>query len=109
MRSKIITAPGVAALLLALVIPIRVTSAQQGQAQTQAPAQKAEQDQKAAHERPGREEHPSIEMAIADLQKTRTLLVEHASNDFGGQKVIAIKHIDQAIEELRQALTYDKK
>jgi hypothetical protein len=54
------------------------------------------------------EKHPEIQAAIRHLQQAKNNL-EHANHDFGGHRVKAIEHVNQALEELNQALNYDKK
>jgi hypothetical protein len=54
------------------------------------------------------ERHPEIQAAIRHLQQAKNNL-EHANHDFGGHRVKAIEHVNQALEELNQALNYDKK
>ena len=54
------------------------------------------------------EEHPRMHVALFELRQARTELKE-AKHDFGGHRVKAVKHIDQAIAELQLALKFDKK
>jgi hypothetical protein len=35
--------------------------------------------------------------------------LQHAAHDFGGHREAAIKSIDEALNQLNQALAYDKK
>ncbi|MGH7838172.1 MAG: hypothetical protein ACREQC_10190 [Candidatus Binataceae bacterium] len=53
------------------------------------------------------EAHPEIRNAIQSLRMARNHL-QHASHDFGGHRVDAIKAIDEAIEQLQTCLKYDK-
>lgn len=55
-----------------------------------------------------REKHPEIESAMNHLRQAKQNL-EHAAHDFGGHRATALKHVDEALEECRQALAYDKK
>lgn len=55
-----------------------------------------------------REKHPEIDAAMMHLREAKKNL-EHAAHDFGGHRVTALKHIDEALEECRQALEFDKK
>jgi len=57
---------------------------------------------------PHKERHPSIRGAINALEKAKVDL-EHAAHDFGGHRAEALKAVDYAIKQLRQALEYDKK
>jgi cysteine sulfinate desulfinase/cysteine desulfurase-like protein len=57
--------------------------------------------------REGREAHPAIRAAIQALERAKADL-QHASHDFGGHREDALKACDQAIQQLRQALQYDK-
>ena len=49
------------------------------------------------------ERHPEIRKAQKALAQAKDAL-EHAAHDFGGHRVKAIEHIDQAQDELRMAL-----
>lgn len=53
------------------------------------------------------EHHPAIRRAIAALEAAKTDM-QHASHDFGGHRVAALAECDKAIEQLREALKYDK-
>jgi Skp family chaperone for outer membrane proteins len=55
-----------------------------------------------------KEQHPEIAAAMHHLKEAKESL-EHANHDFGGHRVAALKHINEAIEECRQALEFDKK
>jgi len=57
---------------------------------------------------PAFEKHPEIEDALRALHNARTHL-EHAAHDFGGHRVNALKHVNEALEECRLALEADKK
>jgi hypothetical protein len=54
------------------------------------------------------EGHPIIRKSLRHLRQTKNLLAKGA-HDFGGHRVKAIGHIDQAIRELEAALNFDKK
>jgi hypothetical protein len=54
-----------------------------------------------------RERHPEIRKALRALQRTRTDL-NNAAHDFHGHKAAALRHIDEAIAELRAALSSDR-
>ncbi|HUA00487.1 MAG TPA: hypothetical protein VMB02_09170 [Candidatus Aquilonibacter sp.] len=56
---------------------------------------------------PAPEHHAEIHDAIAALQNARDHL-DHAGHDFGGHRVDAIHSIDQALEQLRICLKYDR-
>jgi len=56
----------------------------------------------------GRERHPEIRQAIRHLQMAKDAL-QNAKHDFGGHRVEALKHTDQAIEECHKALESDEK
>jgi hypothetical protein len=58
--------------------------------------------------RAGRERHPEIRKAISALEAAKNDL-KRASHDFGGHRESALKACDEAINQLRQALEYDKK
>jgi hypothetical protein len=54
-----------------------------------------------------REAHPQINAAIRALENAKDHL-QKAAHDFGGHRVEAIAAIDRALEQLRQALQFDK-
>ena len=54
------------------------------------------------------EAHPMIRKAQKQLQNAKTTL-QHADKDFGGHRVAAIGHINEALAELDLALQADKK
>jgi hypothetical protein len=72
-----------------------------------APATPA-QDNDKMEKREGRERHPEIRKAIEQLKRAKADM-QHASHDFGGHRDAALKACDEAIEQLQQALNYDKK
>ncbi len=55
-----------------------------------------------------REGHPHIRAAIRELQQAKREL-QTAAHDFGGHREDALKACDEAINQLQQALQYDKK
>ena len=54
------------------------------------------------------EDHPHIEAAIKSLEDAKHHL-ETAAHDFGGHRAKALDHTQQALNECREALKYDKK
>jgi hypothetical protein len=60
------------------------------------------------HERYRKElqEHPRIAHALVELHRTREYL-EKAPHDFGGHKAAAIRQVDDAIKQLREAIKFD--
>ena len=56
----------------------------------------------------GGEQHPVIQKAIQQLQTVRSELQNQAAHDFQGHRENAIKHIDQALDELNKALQADQ-
>jgi len=54
------------------------------------------------------ERHPEIHAAMRKLKGAKEDL-EKAAHDYGGHRVKAIKAIDRALEELKDALESDKK
>lgn len=54
------------------------------------------------------EQHPEIESAMNHLREAKQNL-EHAAHDFGGHRASALKHVNEALDECRQAMSYDKK
>jgi len=69
----------------------------------EAPAAPAAETVKPAH----KEHHPEIHHAIHKLKGAKADL-EKATHDYAGHRVAAIKLIDQALEELKEALESDK-
>jgi len=67
------------------------------------------QDRDRDKDRGGREEHPVIEESIRQLEHVKDELEHKAAHDFKGHRVAAIRHIDQALDELYTALEVDKK
>ncbi len=55
-----------------------------------------------------RERHPEIHAAMNHLREAKQNL-EHAAHDFGGHRANALKHVNEALEECRLALEFDKK
>lgn len=55
-----------------------------------------------------KEGHPEIHAAMDHLREAKNNL-EHANHDFGGHRVKAIEHVNQALAECEQALNFDKK
>lgn len=53
------------------------------------------------------EPHPEINAAIRALERAKNHL-QKAAHDFGGHRVEAIQAIDAALNQLRQALQFDK-
>ena len=72
-----------------------------------APQYGAPQEQREMN-RGGKEQHPEIRDAIRALENARNHL-QKAAHDFGGHRAKALEHVNQALEECRQALQYDKK
>lgn len=96
--NKIVTIVAVAAFAGALSLPV-ATAADPGPtgaktSSTTAPPQR-------------RERHPEIRDAMRLLSQAQDHL-NHAAHDFGGHRVAAMKHINEAIEELRAADAYDR-
>lgn len=54
------------------------------------------------------ERHPEIRRAQRFLGQAKNAL-EHAAHDYAGHRVKAIEHINEAEEELRQALESDRR
>jgi len=71
-----------------------------------APAAHAQQPQGAQAQKG--ERHPEIRRALHALERAKNDL-EHAAHDFGGHRAQALQLVNQAIDQLHQALQYDKK
>jgi hypothetical protein len=57
--------------------------------------------------RRGAERHPAIRRAIVALEEAKVDM-KNAAHDFGGHRVAALEECDKAIEQLKEALKYDK-
>lgn len=76
---------------------------------TSAAQEKQEKKEKpAVAKKEAMEQHPQIAGAMQHLREAKENL-EHAAHDFGGHRAAALKHVNEALEECRQALAYDKK
>ena len=85
---------------MAFVAPVRAQDADN--APQSQPAQRG-------HMRRARgEAHPVIMRAIRQLQNTKMILQKDGAHDFDGHRVQAIKEIDEAMNQLKQALQADK-
>ena len=78
---------------------------------TAAPVLAVSGGQMSAPSAPGQkgEQHPVIRAAIKDLERTKDNLQNKAAQDFGGHRLKAIKAIDEALQELKQALEFEPK
>jgi len=56
----------------------------------------------------GKEDHPHIGSAIKALENAKNQL-SAAAHDFDGHRAKALEHVNQALEECREALRSDKK
>jgi len=93
MKKALLALAAAAALVLAVVLPFNTTARATG---TPAPAaQKGER-------------HPEIRMAIRHLEQAKESL-EKAAHDFGGHRVKALEHVNQALEECHRAMETDEK
>jgi hypothetical protein len=57
--------------------------------------------------RQGKERHPALMVAMRALQRAKGALV-HANRDFGGHRTKAVQLTEQAMQEIQQAIQYDK-
>jgi hypothetical protein len=60
-------------------------------------------------QRQRKDNFPAIHEAIQQLQHAKQTLTNEAAGDFHGHKQNAIKHIDEAIQELRLGIQGDRK
>jgi hypothetical protein len=99
MKTKWTTFAAAALLSLVVAAPtsILAQATSSGQASGQTPAKKQ-----------GGERHPVIHKSINQLERVKGELQQEASRDFGGHRAKAVGHINQALQELQQALQADK-
>ena len=71
-------------------------------------AAQEKKEKPAVEKKEAMEQHPQIAAAMQHLREAKQNL-EHAAHDFGGHRAAALKHVNEALEECRQALAYDKK
>lgn len=104
MVRKVVTILAASAFVLALSLPLVTKAAPPKPAKAPAATSlNIPQDKDDA-----KEPHPEIRRAIRELEATKAGLAKYGAHDFGGHRVKAIDHIDQALAELHQALQYDK-
>lgn len=89
-------------LLSAGMLPVAL----QAQPRTSQPAAPAVAAQ-AQPRKQGQERHPEIRAAIRALENAKHHL-ESGSHDFSGHRVKALEHVNQALQECREALQADK-
>jgi hypothetical protein len=87
--------------VLALAGTMALAQGNSGNANGMQHGNKAERGERA-------ERHPEIRKAMRQLEAAKDSL-QHAAHDFGGHREAAIKSIDEALNQLNQALAYDKK
>lgn len=92
-----------AILVLALTLPVSAPAAPAPHHPVVAAASRSTAPAAAAQ----RERHPEIRAAMESLHQAHESL-EHADHDFGGHRVAAMKHIEQATHELQLCLKYDR-
>ncbi|HXZ96907.1 MAG TPA: hypothetical protein VEG37_07685 [Burkholderiales bacterium] len=69
----------------------------------------ADQGTQAAPNKPEKgERHPEMKHALHALERAKGDL-EHAAHDFGGHRAKALELTEQAIQEVKAGLAYDKK
>lgn len=101
---RILTILAASAFVLALSLPLVTKAVPPKPAKaTSASALTVPQDRDNA-----KEAHPEIRAAIRQLEGAKAGLEKYGAHDFGGHRVKAIDHINQALSELKQALQYDK-
>ncbi len=99
MKMRVVSVFAAVVLILALTLPVMTSAAPPNGKATTVTTQ---------GDKRGAERHPHIRAAIRELQAAKHEL-ETAAHDFGGHRVEAIKAVDEAIKQLREALEYDKK
>ncbi len=55
-----------------------------------------------------REKHPEIMRAMRNLEQAKRNL-QNGAHDFGGHRAKALEHTEQALQECREALKFDKR
>ena len=90
-------------IALPSVLALALTLSTSALAQAPAPAPKGGQMGGA-----GKEDHPHIEAAMKALENAKHQL-ETAAQDFSGHRAKALEHVNQALDECREALKADKK
>jgi hypothetical protein len=95
MARRILTVIVIAAVFAWTAAPVLVVSG----GQTSAPSAPGQQG----------EQHPVIRGAIKDLERAKGSLEKRAAHDFGGHRLKAIAAIDEALQELKQALEFEPK
>lgn len=100
------TIAGIAVLIFALAVSIRVLPSLRAASPQPAPAVAAQPVAAAAAAMPA-EPHPEIRAAIAALRQAQHHL-QHGAHDFGGHRAEALRLTDQALQQCRAALSYDR-
>ena len=96
MKKRYSSILAVAAMAFALTIPVSISAAPPAPKPQPAPAAT-----------PAPEPHPEIRDAIDSLRRAKEHL-NHASHDFQGHRVDAIRAIDNAIAQLQICMKYDR-
>ncbi|MGC1483019.1 MAG: hypothetical protein WA789_04430 [Candidatus Acidiferrum sp.] len=104
MRTRILIAIALGALVVAFAY---TASAPAAPNEASANALPAAVPQPNAAPATAAERHPEIHEAIEALRHAKEHL-EHASHDFGGHRVEAIRATDAAIHQLEECLRYDR-
>ncbi len=94
MKHWLSSSVAVAGLVFALSFPVAVPAAPRTPQPKPAPARAA-----------AAEPHPEIRAALANLREAREHLA-HGAHDFGGHRVAAMQHVDEAIREAETCLKY---
>ena len=105
MRERLLKALVAVALVVSLAIPLATWAGPQGGAAGQG----GQAGGAAKMGQAGRERHPVIRRAIAQLGAVKKNLNTEAASDFEGHRANPVEHIEQALAELRLALKSDVK
>jgi hypothetical protein len=97
MHKRLTTAIVATLLIVALAVPLATLAGPEGGGGQGTPGAKK-----------GGERHPEIREAMRQLQHARVTLQRDAARDFEGHRAKAVKHVDEALAELRLALQSDK-
>ncbi|HEV2500954.1 MAG TPA: hypothetical protein VGY31_15400 [Terriglobia bacterium] len=110
MKRNVVASLAVLAFAVAMVFPVRAALRAAGTPHPTPAPRPAAAAMPAASPAPAAmpaEPHPEIRAAMAALENARNHLA-HGAHDFGGHRASALDLTNQAIEQCRAALRYDR-